>query len=326
MAAAPQRSNRGHQQGRNTNRDATGLQLDRAGPVAGIAPGLWRSAREVLVLPGGGHEGEEDLAHGEEGDTATEVAPPAGGRVRDANDPLREHLGAPDLAGDEGGEPHADDEPARDESSGVRDEHHAEDGWRGNEEDEREALARAHLVADDAHQEAADDVGRDAHKVPHGQLGALQPERRALLQHWRERRGREGAEERGEEPKPRGVEGVHVRTTEGPEGQLGRLVLRAAPGETRGQVSIGATGERRRVRAGRTSLSTGTVKTLPSSAWMRRELVPLDSSASWLRRACKRVRVSGVGARVRAELAGWRSIGRGVQVLDLRLQLLHLVP
>jgi hypothetical protein len=60
-------------------------------------------------------------------------------------------LSAPYLAGDERGEAATDEEAAGDEAARVGDKHDADDEWTGDEEHERETLARAHDIAYCAH-------------------------------------------------------------------------------------------------------------------------------------------------------------------------------
>ena len=167
--------------------------------------------REILIVARRRHEEEKDLRHEQSGDAAAEIAPSAGRRVRHTHDALGELLRAPYLAGDKGREAHANKESADNKSDRAGDEGEADDEWCRHQHYEGKAAACANLVADDAHKEAADNVGCDAHHVSYVEICSCEAERLRLLERLRQRGRRKGREEGGEEGEGGGVEGAHVR-------------------------------------------------------------------------------------------------------------------
>jgi hypothetical protein len=159
----------------------------------------------------------------EVGDSAAEVAPTASRGVGRADDGLGELLGAPDLACDEGGEPDADDRPARDEADRIGYEKHRDEAKQAEEENPGKALAGSKFITHHAHEEATDDICSDRCDVAKLELCAGEAESGRLLEDGRQRCGRESGEEGGEESEPRRVEGCTSGTQASQIGATCRL-------------------------------------------------------------------------------------------------------
>ena len=84
--------------------------------VAGEGDEVREAPREVLVLSRGLHEGQEEVRHRQIRDAAAQVAPAGRGGIGDTDDFLAEHLRAPSLRTDEGGQREADQAAADDET------------------------------------------------------------------------------------------------------------------------------------------------------------------------------------------------------------------
>mmetsp|Transcript_16661 Transcript_16661/g.50389 ORF Transcript_16661/g.50389 Transcript_16661/m.50389 type:complete len:426 (-) Transcript_16661:319-1596(-) len=149
---------------------ARGEDGGRADHVEDERHDVAEAPRSVDFVVGEGHHDEEDVRHRQVGDAAAEVAPAAGGGVDGPDDALGEHLRAPDLAGDEGGEREADERAAGDEGIGVlRGREDDEAGQRRKEEDAH-GLACSKLVAERAGEETHRDGRADGGGARRGEL------------------------------------------------------------------------------------------------------------------------------------------------------------
>ena len=169
-------------------------------------------------------DGVEDERHDELCGTTAHVSPPSREPIDGADDLAIEHGAHPVLARHERREGEADEEADGDVPRGIIDERHAEDGGRGEHDEEGAAVARAEEVAYGAHDEPGEDgPGHGRHPgVADVGLGEVE----VVADDGHEGRRGEGGDEAREEGDPREVECAHVGVGEGEQLEGLGLVLR----------------------------------------------------------------------------------------------------